>query len=257
MPIFGKEKKGGNLDSRISDPPAKNTQKKDSDVLNEVKSGIDRLTQILSTYLTSFEERLGKIEKQIGTLDFRLTDLEQGGRKTTPSTGAIRVPSGLVQDATRTEPVLPKKRPEAEPPPIPTPTVPAGLPRPPTTIPPPAAAPPRPPIAASKIETRAPEVQIGSAPPTGLGTVPPTQDIPLSKEAPISEHFFDELRTRITTKSGELQEDRTYPTTPERVTPAATTQTAQVPVGGEPLEKSEDDIKKVLQRLKDSIKKTE
>ena len=257
MPIFGKEKKEGYLDSSIDDPPSKNPQKKDSDALNEVKSGIERLTQLLSTYLTSFEERLGKVEKQIGTFEFRLTDLEQGGRKTTPGTAAIRVPSGLVQDATRTEPVIPKKRPEAEPPSVPTPTVPTGLPRPPTTIPPPAAAQPKPTVAAPKIETRAPEVHTGSVPLTGLGTAPPTQDIPLSKEAPISEHFFDELRTRITTKSGELQESKAYPTTPERVTPAATTQTAQVPVGGEPLEKSEDDIKKVLQRLKDSIKKTE
>jgi vacuolar-type H+-ATPase subunit E/Vma4 len=249
MPITGKEKKEGNLDPSASDPAVKDLQKKDSDVLNEVRSGIERLTQILSTYLSSFEERLGKIEKQIGNLDYRLADIEHGSRKTTSDTGAIRVPSGLVQDATRTEPVITKKRPEAETPSIPTPTVSTGPPKPSISI--------QPPTIVPKSETRTPEVQTGSAPSTGLGPEIPTKDIPLSMEAPMAEHFFDELRTRITTKSGELQEGKAYQTTPEHVTPAATKQTAQVPIKEETLEKSEEDIKKVLQRLKDSIKKTE
>nr|MDO8081829.1 hypothetical protein [Candidatus Freyarchaeota archaeon] len=252
MPVFGKDKKEGYLDPSTGGQPAMNPQsRKDSDTLNEVKSGIERLSQILSTYLSSFEERLGKIEKQVGNLDLRLTTFEESKMKITPSTGVIRVPSELVEDATRTEPIITKKRPEAETPSIPAPTIPPGLQKAPT------ATPPKPPLTIPKVETRVPEAETVSVPPKGPETPPPTRNIPLSKEAPVAEHFFDELRTRITTKSAASPESKAYTTTPERVTPAVTKQTAQAPVKEGTPEKSEEDIKKVLERLKDSIKKAE
>lgn len=153
-----------------------------------------------------------------------------------------------MQDATRTEPVIAKKRLEAETPSIPTPAVPTGPPKPPT------ATPPKAPIAAPKIETRPPQIETGAVPPTGPGTQASQPDIPLSKEAPMAEHFFDELKSRIS-KTSDFQEGRVSQTTPGYVAPAAPKPTAQVPAKQEATGGSEEDIKRVLQRLKDSIKK--
>lgn len=221
--------------------------KKDTDTLSEVKSGIERLTQILSTYLSEFENRLGKIEKQVGNLDLRLSTFEESKMKTAPSTGVIRVPSEILEDATRTEPTITKKRSAAETPSIPAPTVSPGLQKLPTgtpqkstpTIP--------------KVEIRVPEVETVSITPKGPET-PPLSDIPLSKETPVAEHFFDELKTRLNTKSVTAPESKTSTTTPESFTPAVTKKTVQAPVKEGTFEKSEEDIRKVLERLKESIK---
>jgi hypothetical protein len=217
--------------------------KKDSDTLSEVKSGIERLTQILSTYLSAFEERLGKIEKQVGNLDFRLTTFEKSNIKVTPSPGVIRVPSGLVEDATRTEPVITKKQPETELPSIsPGPTK-------PLTVTPQIS-----PLTTPKAEPHVPEAETRSVPSMGPETSPSISDVPLSKEAPVAEHFFDELKTRLTTKSAASPESKAYTATPEIVTPTVTKQTVQAPAKEGTFEKSEEDIRKVLERLKESIK---
>ncbi|MBS7281557.1 MAG: hypothetical protein KIH09_17210, partial [Candidatus Freyarchaeota archaeon] len=102
MPMFSKDKKEGNLDPPIIGQASKTSKSgKDSDVLKEVKLGIDRLSSILATYLSSFEERMVKIEKQIVNLDTRITNLEKGGVRSGTPAGGIRVPLQLVEDATR------------------------------------------------------------------------------------------------------------------------------------------------------------
>lgn len=219
----------------------KTRPKKDSDTLGEVKSGIERLTQILSTYLSAFEERLSKIEKQVGNLDFRLTSFEKGTMKTASGPTAIRVPSGMVQDATRTEPIIPKKQPVVEPPSI--------SPEPSKS---PKVTPPKSTPTIPKVESRI-QVETVSVPQKGLET-PPMSDIPLSKETPIAENFYDELKTRLTTKSVASPSESIYATAAGTVTQTVTKQTVRTPAREGTFEKSEEDIKKVLERLKESIK---
>ena len=220
----------------------KTRPKKDSDKLSEVKSGIDKLTQILSTYLSTFEERLSRIEKQVGNLDYRLTSFEKSAMKTASSPTALRVPSEMVQDATRTEPIIPKKQLEVESPPISS-----GPPKPPTVTPPKST------LTVPKVEPRV-QVETMSVPQKGLETSP-VSDTPLSKEAPLAENFYEELKTRLTAKSvASPPESKVHTASTDAVTQTITRQTVETPVREGTFEKSEEDIRKVLERLKESIK---
>ncbi|MFB0559670.1 MAG: hypothetical protein ACETWM_00360 [Candidatus Lokiarchaeia archaeon] len=258
MPVFGKDKKEGYLDSPANGQPAKNPNpKKDSEIINEVKSGIERLSQILSTYLSSFEERLGTIEKQIGSLDNRITSIEKITRKSLAEKsiadkGGIVVPSELVEDATRTRPAVTKKMPESVPSTEETVTVSPEIPKPAITPP------TEPAITIPKTEIPSPKVEAPvSVPTTEEETQTAESAIPLSREVPVAENFFDELKARINKKSSQLQEETVYKTKPEPATVEETKETAQVQTSERPREKTEEDIRMVLQRLKDSISKAE
>ncbi len=259
MPVL-KDKKEGYLDSPIKGRPAKNP-KKDSGTLNEVKQGIERLSEFLSTYLSSFEERLGKIEKQIGSLDNRITSVEKISRKniakmakSAPETGGIRVPSELVEDATRTQPIITKKGQEQEPQTTEAEPFSPELPRP--TIPPPT----EPTITIPRIGLSGSEFETSvSLPATEIETQAlESKEIPLSREVPVAENFFDELRARIDKKSSQLPKEIVYQPKPEQVTAGGTKAPPQAPSEKAPsVAKTEEDIRMVLQRLKDSISKTE
>lgn len=253
MPIFDKDKKEGHLDSPINGQPAKNPNpKKDSEIINEVKSGIERLSQILSTYLSSFEERLGTIEKQIGSIDKRITSIEKITRKRIANKGGIVIPSELVEDATRKEPVITKMSLEPEPSTVETVTASPELPKPAVTPP------TEPSIKIPKTEIPSPKVETPvSVPTTEEEAQTPESALQLSREMPVAENFFDELRARIDKKSAELPEGMVYQPKPEEVAVAETKETAQVQTSESPGEKTEDDIRMILQRLKDSISKAE
>ncbi|MGQ9721005.1 MAG: hypothetical protein ACUVXA_06760 [Candidatus Jordarchaeum sp.] len=249
MPVFGKDKKESYLDSPIKGKLGKtSSSKKDSDILNDVKLGIERLSEILSTYLSSFEERLGTIEKKIGSLDGRIANLEKRGRMGVGSTGKIVVPSELVEDATRTRPIIIKEAQEPEIPTVETEPVASELPRP--IIPPPIKPIITIPKTVSEVETPVAE------PPTEIKTEEFESKISLSKEVPVAENFFDELRARLDKKSSQLPEENLYQPTPEKVAVAGTKTAPKVATSEEGV-KTEDDIRLVLQRLKDSISKRE
>ncbi|MEX2704463.1 MAG: hypothetical protein Q6352_004225 [Candidatus Freyrarchaeum guaymaensis] len=256
MPIFGKDKKEGALDSPISGQPGKTPQlKRDSEILNEVKLGIERLSEILSTYLSSFEQRLLTIEKQMGSLESRVSSLEKSKQTSMTSVsqtsatgvGGIRVPTELVEDAIMTEPQIPVKPPEPEV----------------STIPP--ATPPKPPkpsqeptVAVSREELRPPQTPPPRpVPPVEAKPGTPENNIPLSKEVPVTENFFDELRARINKKSIVQPETAAYQPTPIQAVTAETKQISQVQTSEAAGDKTEEDIRMILQRLKESIKRAE
>ncbi|MBS7251555.1 MAG: hypothetical protein KIH08_13350 [Candidatus Freyarchaeota archaeon] len=243
MPMFSKDKKEGNLDPPIIGQASKTPKSgKESDVLKEVKLGIDRLSSILATYLSSFEERMVKIEKQIVNLDTRITNLEKGGVRSGAPAGGIRVPLQLVEDATRAEPIMVKKQPE--PPPVPAATLSPEVTKPTTTI---------------QAESYGLGAEVSEAATlTRVQPATPPDNIPLSREAPIAENFFDELRTRIDRKSAQLSQNVVYQ--PKKVeTAEVETRKAIQTISGEayPERRTEEDIKAVLQRLRESIKKAE
>ncbi|MEM2144927.1 MAG: hypothetical protein QW279_06170, partial [Candidatus Jordarchaeaceae archaeon] len=149
----------------------------------------------------------------------------------------------MVQDAIRTEPIIPKKQPEVE-----SPSVSPIPPKAPTTV-----ASPKSTLTVPKVETRV-QVETVSVPQKGLET-PPMSDVPLSKEAPIAENFYEELKTRLTAKSvASPPESKVHTAATGAVTQTVTRQTVETPVREGTFEKSEEDIRKVLERLKESIK---
>ncbi|MEM2135807.1 MAG: hypothetical protein Q6366_003275 [Candidatus Freyarchaeota archaeon] len=243
MPMFSKDKKEGNLDPPIIGQASKTSKSgKESDVLKEVKLGIDRLSSILATYLSSFEERMVKIEKQIVNLDTRITNLEKGGVRSGAPAGGIRVPLQLVEDATRAEPIMLKRQPES--PPVPAATLSPEVSKPTTTI---------------QAESYGLGTEVSEAATlTRVQPAAPPDNIPLSREAPIAENFFDELRTRIDRKSAQLSQNVVYQ--PKKVeTAEVETRKAIQTISGDayPERRTEEDIKAVLQRLRESIKKAE
>jgi hypothetical protein len=244
MPMFSKDKKEGSLDPSIIRQASKNSKSgKESDVLREVKLGIDRLSSILATYLSSFEERMVKIEKQIVNLDNRITNLEKGGVRSGVPAGGIRVPLQLVEDATRAEPIMVKRQPES--PPVPAATLSPEVPKTATTIP--------------KAESYGLGTEVSEAATlTRVQPATPPDNIPLSREAPIAENFFDELRTRIDRKSAQLSQNVVYQTKKVETAEVETRKAIQTISGDAyPEKRTEEDIKAVLQRLKESIKKAE